>query len=131
MFAAIGTAISPERPVSPAETGPLVRTAVLLARVWELGDAQMVAILGGMQPESWRRWCAGCVEIVDRERLRRMALLRDIHLATRTASAGLGAADWIRARQPALAGRSPLQMMASGQIDDLVRLRDAYAPLAA
>ncbi|MBB3711048.1 hypothetical protein FHS00_000610 [Limimaricola variabilis] len=131
MFAAIGTAISPERPVSPAETGPLVRTAVLLARVWELGDAQMVAILGGMQPESWRRWCAGCVEIVDRERLRRMALLRDIHLATRTASAGLGAADWIRARQPALAGRSPLQMMASGRIDDLVRLRDAYAPLAA
>jgi hypothetical protein len=131
LFAAIGTAISPERPVSPAETGPLVRTAVLLARVWELGDAQMVAILGGMQPESWRRWCAGCVEIVDRERLRRMALLRDIHLATRTASAGLGAADWIRARQPALAGRSPLQMMASGRIDDLVRLRDAYAPLAA
>lgn len=131
MFAAIGTAISPERPVSPAETGPLVRTAVLLARVWELGDAQMVAILGGMQPESWRRWCVGCVEIVDRERLRRMALLRDIHLATRTASAGLGAADWIRARQPALAGRSPLQMMASGRIDDLVRLRDAYAPLAA
>ena len=131
MFAAIGTAISPERPVSPAESGPLVRTAVLLARVWELGDAQMVAILGGMQPESWRRWCAGCVEIVDRERLRRMALLRDIHLATRTASAGLGAADWIRARQPALAGRSPLQMMASGRIDDLVRLRDAYAPLAA
>ncbi|WP_370160156.1 antitoxin Xre/MbcA/ParS toxin-binding domain-containing protein [Limimaricola soesokkakensis] len=131
MFAAVRSVEAPERPVSPAETGPLVRTAVLLARVWELRDTQMVAILGGMQPESWRRWCAGQVEIVDRERLRRMALLRDIHVATRGASATLGAADWIRARQPALGGRSPLQMMGSGRIEDLIRLRDAFASIAA
>ncbi|MGR3463769.1 hypothetical protein [Limimaricola sp.] len=131
MFAAAQSIEPAERQVSPAETAPLVRTAVLLARVWELRDAQMVAILGGMQPESWRRWCAGRVEIVDRERLRRMALLRDIHVAIRGEIAGLGPADWIRARQRALQGRSPLQMMSSGRIDDLVRLRDTFAPLAA
>lgn len=131
MFAAAQPIEAPERSVSQAEAGPLVRTTVLLARVWELRDAQMVAILGGMQPESWRRWRAGRVEIVDRERLRRMALLRDIHVTTRTEAARLGAADWIRARQPRLGRRSPLEMMASGRIADLIRLRDAYAPLAA
>ena len=131
MFAAVQSVQSPERPVSPSETGPLVRTAILLARVWELRDAQMVAILGGMQPESWRRWCAGQVEIVDRERLRRMALLRDIHIATRPACVGLGAADWIRARQRQLGDRSPLQLMMSGRVEDLVRLRDSYASIAA
>ena len=131
MFVAAQPIEAPERSVSQAEAAPLVRTTVLMARVWELRDAQMVAILGGMQPESWRRWCAGRIEIVDRERLRRMALLRDIHLATRAEAAALGAADWIRARQPRLGRRSPLEMMASGRIDDLVRLRDAYASLAA
>ena len=131
MPAAIQPVEAPERPVSNAEAGPLVRTTVLLARVWDLRDAQMVAILGGMQPESWRRWCAGRVEIVDRERLRRMALLRDIHVGTRSASAALGAADWIRARQPELGHRSPLQLMTAGRIEDLVRLRDAFATLAA
>ncbi|EYD73418.1 DUF2384 domain-containing protein [Limimaricola hongkongensis] len=131
MFAAAQPIETAERQVSSAETAPLVRTAVLLARVWELRDAQMVAILGGMQPESWRRWCAGRVEIVDRERLRRMALLRDIHVAIRGETTGVGPADWIRARQSALGGRSPLQVMTSGRIDDLIRLRDTFAPLAA
>lgn len=129
--AACRTDATPERAIGPAEIAPLVRTTVLLARVWQLDDARMVAILGGMQPESWRRWRAGRVEIVDRERLRRMALLRDIHLATRAASARLGAADWLRARRPELGGRSPLQLLSTGQVEDLARLRDAFATLAA
>ncbi|SDF19325.1 antitoxin Xre/MbcA/ParS toxin-binding domain-containing protein [Limimaricola pyoseonensis] len=120
-----------ERPVAAAEARPLVRSTVMLARVWQLRDAQMVAILGDMQPEAWRRWCDGRVEIVDRERLRRMAVLVEIHVATRAASAALGAADWIRARLPELDGRSPLQLMASGRIEDLLRLRDRFAALPA
>ncbi len=115
------------RVASATEVKHLVRSVVLMMRVWDLSDATAVAILGGMQTESWFRWKAGVVEIVDRERTRRMIVLTDIHLALRSMSGPLGSSDWLRKRRNEFAGRSALQLMASGVFDDLLTVRDAIA----
>ncbi len=118
--------------ISDGEARALARAVVSLFRVWELRDADALAILGGLHPGTWRRWSIGCVELVDRDRKQRMRMLVEIHMALRAGRSGPGRGhEWVRQRSAAFGGRSALQVMTGGRLEDLAVVRDRLASTAA
>ena len=116
---------TPERPqITATEAAAMARTVVNLFARWDLTDAEAREILGGLAARTYARWKAGEVGRIDRDLATRLSLLMGIHKGLRYlfTDPARGYA-WVKKPNPALAGRTPVDIMAEGSIFALARIR--------
>ena len=120
---------APQRPlITDEEAAALARTTVTLFGRWKLSDAEACSVLGGMAKTTWSRWKIGLIgspKNIDHDLRRRMAILMNIHKGLRSLfdDPELGYA-WIRNPKKILDGKTPLDIMRRGEIDNLIEGRD-------
>lgn len=121
--------VAPQRPaITDEEAVALARTTVNLFRRWRLNDAEACSVLGGMAKPTWLRWKNGVIgspRNIEHELRRRMAILMNIHMGLRALfdDPELGYA-WIRNPKRILDGKTPLDIMRRGEIENLIEVRD-------
>ncbi|NNM78582.1 DUF2384 domain-containing protein [Sphingomonas sp. ID1715] len=107
-------------------TDPALKAFFNLARIWELSPAEQRRLLGGPSPATLRRWRRGEVQRISPETLERISFLLGIYRAITTLIPyPARAAAWMRApnHAPLFGGRSALDVLMSGRLDDLQALR--------
>jgi uncharacterized protein (DUF2384 family) len=111
--------------ISDVEGDALARATLNLLNAWKLTDAQARIMLGGLSAHAWTRWKDGDTRRMQRDQKIRMAHLIGIHTALRhlfkDPSRGY---DWITAPNSALNGISALDFMLSGQLADILFMRE-------
>lgn len=115
-------------PATSRITGPeaaaAARAVMNLFRLWELSDAEAREILGGMTQRTHARWKAGDIGRIDRDLATRLSLLMGIHKGLRylfrDPQRGY---RWIRKPNAAFGGKSPVEVMANGDMFSLMRVR--------
>ncbi len=110
--------------VTPAEAEAMVRAVLRLFEHWALSDAEARDILGGVAARTFARWKAGEIGRVDRDLATRLSLLMGIHKGLRYLfSDPQRGYAWVKKPNPVFAGESPADVMASGDIFALARVR--------
>lgn len=91
---------------------------------WEIGADDAAMLLGGISSKTFRRWKDGDYGRVSRDQADRMSLLLGIHKALRIlyADAARGY-RWIGAANTVFDGKSALDIMLRGGIEDIRRIR--------
>lgn len=91
---------------------------------WEIGADDAAMLLGGISSKTFRRWKDGDYGRVSRDQADRMSLLLGIHKALRILYAD-AARDyrWIGAANTVFDGKSALDIMLRGGIEDIRRIR--------
>ncbi|WP_155774095.1 MbcA/ParS/Xre antitoxin family protein [Rhodovulum sp. MB263] len=109
---------------SPEETAALQRAVLNLMERWGVRDEDAATLLGGLSVKTYRRWRAGDYGRVGRDLADRMSNLLGIHKALRILfqEPARGYA-WVTKPNEAFGGRSPLDVMRQGGMDDLQRVR--------
>ena len=89
---------------------------------WKLSDDVAREMLGGLTARTYARWKAGDTGRIDRDPAMRLSLLMSIHKGLRYlfSSPGRGYA-WIGKPNDAFGGRTPLEIMAQGDMTSLAR----------
>jgi hypothetical protein len=110
--------------ITEAEAAAMARAVIRLFDRWGLSDGEARAILGGMAARTYARWKAGEIGRIDRDLATRLSLLMGIHKALRYlfTDPARGYA-WIAAGNTVFGGRSPVEVMAEGDIFALWRVR--------
>ena len=110
--------------ITAEEAAAMARAVIRLFERWQLSDAQAREILGGLPARTHARWKAGEPGRIDRDLATRLSLLMGIHKGLRYlfTEAERGYA-WVRKPNPVFGGRSPVQVMAQGDIFSLARVR--------
>ncbi len=119
------TASSPDQAaISETEAAAMARAVLRLFSKWQLSDAVARELLGGLPARSYARWKAGELGRIDRDLATRLSLLMGIHKALRLifSDTARGYA-WISAPNAAFGQRSPIEIMAQGDIFSLARIR--------
>lgn len=110
-------------PISDAETAAMFRAVLNLFRLWGVAEDQAAVILD-LSPRTYARWKAGALGRIGRDGKARLSNLMGIHKALRLIfrepSRGYA---WIKAPNAAFGGRSALDVMAGGELTDLMRVR--------
>ena len=89
-----------------------------------VSDVDAATILGGISPKVYRRWKARDYGRVTQDLADRMSNILGIHKALRIIFAEPGAGyAWIGAANSTFGGRSPLDVMKRGGMDDILRVR--------
>lgn len=102
------------------------RTFMGIADVWQLTVPERVCLLGDIAESTYHKWRGGKISEPSRDQLERLSLLLGIYKALRLIfsdeSTGL---RWLRGAntESSFAGRSPLERMLDGSIDDLYAVR--------
>jgi uncharacterized protein (DUF2384 family) len=120
-----GTQAQPDIPqVTDSEADAMARAVVRLFERWDLSDAEAREILGGLSPRTYARWKAGEHGRIDRDLGTRLSLLMGIHKGLRFlfSDTRRGYA-WVRKPNLAFGGRTPVEVMAQGDIFSLARVR--------
>lgn len=109
---------------APAEIEAMQRAVINILARWEVSDIDAAVILGGIAPKTFRRWKEGEYGRVNRDLADRMSRLLGIHKALRIvfADPGRGYA-WMRRPNAAFRGRTALEVLGDGGMDDLIRVR--------
>lgn len=110
-------------PITDDEAGAMFRSALNLFRLWGVTDEQAATLLD-LPVRTYRRWKAGEIGRMDRDKKARLSNLMGIHKALRLifAEPARGYA-WIGKPNDAFAGRSALDVMLGGELTDLMRVR--------
>lgn len=110
-------------PITAAESAAMFRAAINLFRHWGVTDSQAATLLD-LPLRTYRRWKAGDIGRIERDRAARLSNLMGIHKALRIIfrDAQRGYA-WIAQPNDAFAGRSALDVMLGGELTDLMRVR--------
>lgn len=106
--------------------GPALRTFFNLAREWSLTEQEEMKLLGLTSRPSFQNWEAGGVSEVSRDTLERISYLLGIYKATNILLPdGHRANAWMRTpnKAPLFGGQSALSRMTSGNLSDLVLIR--------
>ena len=116
------TAFRPD-PITQDEAAAMFRAVLNLFGKWELTDEQAATLLD-MPVRSYRRWKAEGPGRISRDGRARLSNLMGIHKALRIifSDPQTGYA-WVTTANDALAGRSPLEIMKGGGMEDVVRIR--------
>ncbi|RZK01207.1 MAG: DUF2384 domain-containing protein [Novosphingobium sp.] len=110
-------------PITDAEAAAMFRAVLALFRHWGVAEDQAAVILD-LSPRTYARWKAGALGRIGRDGKARLSNLMGIHKALRLIfrepSRGYA---WIKAANAAFGGRSALDVMAGGELTDLMRVR--------
>jgi uncharacterized protein (DUF2384 family) len=108
-------------------TGSALRALWNLARLWALTDTERLKLLGITSKSTLRRWRKGQVTALRRDTFERISLLFGIFRVLNELFGPSGVADeWIRRpnRATLFQGRSALEFMLSGRVEDIRAVRD-------
>lgn len=120
------------REISPAA----VRLFLRLADAWRLTVDQRCALLGGISRPTYHNWQKGRVGALSRDQLERISLVLGIRKGLRLLFADEASAErWFTSPNDDVpfGGRSPLERMTAGGMDDLYAVRrylDAWRGMA-
>lgn len=115
--------VSEPAPLTVEEAAAAGRAIVRLFGHWRLSDADAAALLG-LAPSTFGRWKAGEVGPIDGETRIRLFHLLGIHRAlTILFVEPRRRNDWMSAPNAAFGGRSALDVLRGGTLDDVVRVR--------
>ncbi len=110
--------------ISVEETQAMQRAVINLFARWGLGDEQACALLGGIGARTFARWKRGDLGRVNVDLQTRLSNLIGIHKALRLLfDAPERSYGWIKRPNAAFGGKSALDVMAGGQLTDLMRVR--------
>ena len=105
---------------------PTLRTFFALAQVWNLSEDEQMKLLGVASPVTLRAWKGGSCSAVSSETIERISYLLGIFQAINILLPDQSRADqWMRAPNAGepFGGRSALDRMTDGSIDDLQAVR--------
>ncbi len=110
--------------ISDAEAQAMVRAVLRLFDRWQLADAEARDILGGLAARTYARWKTGEIGRIDRDLATRLSLLMGIHKGLRYlfTDPERGYA-WVKKPNPLFDGKSPVAVMAQGDMFSLARIR--------
>ena len=110
-------------PITDEEAAAMFRAARNLFGLWSVTDEE-AAVLLDLPLRSYRRWKAGEIGRIDRDGKARLSNLIGIHKALRIIfqEPQRGYA-WMRQPNAAFGGVSALDVMAGGELTDLMRVR--------
>ena len=119
------TAANPELPqITNQEASAAARAVVRLFEKWVLSDAVAREILGGLSARTYARWKAGDQGRIGRDLATRLSLLMGIHKGLRILFTDPERGySWVRKPSDFFGGRSPVEIMAEGNIFSLARIR--------
>jgi hypothetical protein len=111
-------------PVTDEEAAAMFRTVINLFAKWEVSDEQASNLLD-LPLRSWRRWKSERRPgRIDRDGKARLSNLMGIHKALRIIfKEPERGYRWIKAPNTAFGGPSALDVMAGGELTDLMRVR--------
>jgi hypothetical protein len=110
-------------PITDEEAGAMFRACVTLFRLWGLSDSD-AAVLLDLPPRTYSRWKTGAVGRISRDQKARLSNIMGIHKALRIIFREPDRAyGWIRASNSAFGGQSAIDVMLSGELTDLMRVR--------
>lgn len=110
--------------ITDKEAAAMARAVLNLFRHWELSDAEAREILGGLAQRTYARWKTGETGRIDRDLATRLSLLMGIHKGLRYLFAERERGyRWVRKPNAAFGGRTPVEVMAQGDIFSLARVR--------
>lgn len=109
---------------TPAMVQAMQRAMIELFARWGVGAEDAAILLGGISSKTFRRWRDGDYGRVSRDQADRMSLLLGVHKALRIlyVDAARGY-RWMSAANTIFGGRSALDVMLRGGIDDIRRIR--------
>lgn len=119
------TVAVPDSPqITAAEAEAMMRAVLRLFERWQVSDAEAREILGGLTARTYARWKAGALGRIDRDLATRLSLLMGIHKGLRFlfSDPERGYA-WVKKPNLAFGGRTPVEIMAQGDIFSLARVR--------
>lgn len=110
--------------ITANEAEAMARAVINLFGRWQVSDAEAREILGGLAARTYARWKAGEPGRIDRDLATRLSLLMGIHKGLRYlfSDPERGYA-WVRKPNRAFGGRTPVEIMAQGDIFSLARVR--------
>lgn len=110
--------------ITAKEAQAMARAVIRLFEKWQVTDAEAREILGGLAARTYARWKAGELGRIDRDLATRLSLLMGIHKGLRYlfSDPERGYA-WVRKPNRAFDDRSPVEVMALGDIFSLARVR--------
>jgi hypothetical protein len=110
-------------PITDDEAEAMFRACVNLFRLWRLSDND-AAVLLDLPVRTFARWKAGAIGRIGRDQKARLSNIMGIHKALRIIFREPDRAyGWIRASNTAFGGRSAIDVMLSGELTDLMRVR--------
>ena len=115
-----------DRDVSKEISPTAVRLFLRLADVWQLSVDQRRTLLGGISRPTYYNWLRGKVGTLSRDQLERISLVLGIQKGLRLLFADEASAGrWFTSPNADVpfGGRSPLERMTGGGMDDLYALR--------
>lgn len=109
---------------TPAMVQAMQRAMIDLFAHWEVGADDAAILLGGISSKTFRRWKDGDYGRVSRDQADRMSLLLGIHKALRIVYTDAARGyRWIGAANTVFDGKSALDIMLRGGIEDIRRIR--------
>ncbi len=109
---------------APDEVEAMQRTVGVIFARWGVSDVDAAVILGGISPKTYRRWRDKEYGRVNRDLADRMSYILGIHKALRIIFAEPAqGCRWMSQPNARFAGRTPLQLLLRGGMEDLQRLR--------
>jgi uncharacterized protein (DUF2384 family) len=110
-------------PITDDEAEAMFRACVNLFRLWRLSDND-AAVLLDLPVRTFARWKTGAIGRIGRDQKARLSNIIGIHKALRIVFREPDRAyGWIRASNSAFGGRSAIDVMLSGELTDLMRVR--------
>lgn len=110
-------------PITDEEAEAMFRACVNLFRLWRLSDND-AAVLLDLPTRTFARWKTGAIGRIGRDQKARLSNIIGIHKALRIIFREPDRAyDWIRASNSTFGGRSAIDVMLSGELTDLMRVR--------
>lgn len=109
---------------SPQQIEAMQRTVLNLFERWGVTDMQAGVLLGGISAKTVQRWKRREYGNPSRDQADRLSLLLGIHKALRIIySDAARGYRWVRASNDLFEGRSALDIMLRGGIEDIRRIR--------
>ncbi|WP_293797317.1 MbcA/ParS/Xre antitoxin family protein [uncultured Bosea sp.] len=109
-------------PLTRSEELVLIRTVISLLKNWSANDGEARTILN-LSPTTYAEWRRNNVGYVSSEQVYRSTLLLQIHAALRMRFSNASrAAGWMNRPNDIFSGRTPLALIAGGELSSLERL---------
>ncbi|WP_173934773.1 MbcA/ParS/Xre antitoxin family protein [Chelativorans sp. Marseille-P2723] len=119
------TPAAPDIPqITSHEAEAAARAVIRLFEKWNVSDTEARELLGGLAARTYARWKAGEIGRIDRDLATRLSLLMGIHKGLRYlfSDPERGYA-WVKKPNRAFGLRTPVEVMAQGDIFSLARVR--------